>query len=579
MPSQQSPPQISSVALPETQTAPSIDLTQPPLNSRLSALRSNAAEPYTGNPALTLETPTPEPAPRSAPASVEAAIALNRGQLDSTPGPTEAPGENHVESGNSQKRHIHALLEAEQGPAEGGTTPGYFVQQPMAPKASTRKRIWVKRPGASATMVTVEEDYLVDDLRDLVLRKYANSLGRSFDSPDVTLRIVPRSNSNRHSLGLERMLEPDESIVKALSFYYPDGQTVNEALLIDVPQRRTPKHSPRVHFPYYTSDQYPPPENSTEYFPIMPVGGAIPSPHLPSNLSVVSKQSGGHASTNAMSIINTGQAPNLPSPGGRASRHSNRPRYGRQNTSSPTVLASATLGDPLGKPIKGTCSTSKKLTVVDRMPNHHGVPPTAPPLPTPPLPTDVDRRTATPPPRVSSPRPTKTRKAKKQMTAQQSSLPQGLLDGAVPPINVLIVEDNIINLRLLEAFMKRLKVRWSTAMNGREAVNKWREGGFHLVLMDIQLPVMNGLDATKEIRRLEKVNHIGVLSGRNSLVEKGESPQKKEKPAEGDLLTNQEGFKSQVIIVALTASSLQSDRHEALAAGCNDFLTKVCVVL
>ena len=169
----------------------------------------------------------------------------------------------------------------------------------------------------------------------------------------------------------------------------------------------------------------------------------------------------------------------------------------------------------------------------------------------------------------------KPKKSKKQSNAQQSSLTQGLLDGAVPPINVLIVEDNIINLRLLEAFMKRLKVRWSTAMNGREAVNKWREGGFHLVLMDIQLPVMNGLDATKEIRRLEKVNHIGILSGRNSLTGKGDSPQKKEKPSEGDLLTNEEGFKSQVIIVALTASSLQSDRHEALAAGCNDFLTKV----
>ena len=167
------------------------------------------------------------------------------------------------------------------------------------------------------------------------------------------------------------------------------------------------------------------------------------------------------------------------------------------------------------------------------------------------------------------------RKPKKQPNAQQSSLTQGLLDGAVPPINVLIVEDNIINLRLLEAFMKRLKVRWSTAMNGREAVNKWREGGFHLVLMDIQLPVMNGLEATKEIRRLEVVNHIGILSGRSSLTGRGESPQKKEKPVEGDVLTNKEGFKSQVIIVALTASSLQSDRHEALAAGCNDFLTKV----
>ena len=111
-------------------------------------------------------------------------------------------------------------------------------------------------------------------------------------------------------------------------------------------------------------------------------------------------------------------------------------------------------------------------------------------------------------------------------------------------------------------------------MNGRDAVTKWRGGGFHLVLMDIQLPVMNGLDATKEIRRLERVNGIGVLADKVGDKLGGD---REGKEAEGnDRLQNQESFKSPVIIVALTASSLQSDRHEALAAGCNDFLTKVC---
>jgi osomolarity two-component system response regulator SSK1 len=199
----------------------------------------------------------------------------------------------------------------------------------------------------------------------------------------------------------------------------------------------------------------------------------------------------------------------------------------------------------------------------------------------------------------------------------------------------LIVEDNIINLKLLEAFMKRLKVRWQTAMNGKEAVTKWRKGGIHLVLMDIQLPVMNGLDATREIRRLERENGIGIVGVRDhasveaegkrggsedsveTLTPQGE--QDKKDPATADVKKAKEGaangsseaekeagggaaqlvsrgkgsrravaeedqlpleglFKSPVIIVALTASSLQSDRHEALAAGCNDFLTKVCPV-
>jgi osomolarity two-component system response regulator SSK1 len=158
------------------------------------------------------------------------------------------------------------------------------------------------------------------------------------------------------------------------------------------------------------------------------------------------------------------------------------------------------------------------------------------------------------------------------------SLPSGILNSGVPPINVLIVEDNIINLKLLEAFVKRLKVRWSTAMNGRDAVTKWRTGGFHLVLMDIQLPIMSGLDATREIRRLERVNSIGVFSGSagSALAPEGTSPNGEQgSPNPEDKLVNMEVFKSPVIIVALTASSLQSDRHEALAAGCNDFLTKV----
>jgi osomolarity two-component system response regulator SSK1 len=150
------------------------------------------------------------------------------------------------------------------------------------------------------------------------------------------------------------------------------------------------------------------------------------------------------------------------------------------------------------------------------------------------------------------------------------------VDTAVPPINVLIVEDNMINMKLLEQFVRRLKVHWATAVNGREAVQKWRQGGFHLVLMDIQLPIMSGLEATREIRRLERVNDIGVLSSTASEVAPAE-------PQEGDGETKDEDklgdagrlFKSPVIIVALTASNLQSDRHEALAAGCNDFLTKV----
>jgi osomolarity two-component system response regulator SSK1 len=205
---------------------------------------------------------------------------------------------------------------------------------------------------------------------------------------------------------------------------------------------------------------------------------------------------------------------------------------------------------------------------------------TAPSLPTPPAPAaPPDSPTTAATVRVASPRP--VRKVKKGNAFSPSGAGfGGLIEGTVPPINVLIVEDNVINQKLLEAFMKRLSVRWQCAPNGEVAVKKWRQGGFHLVLMDIQLPVMNGLEATKEIRRLERLNGIGVFSktasGRSSASSMTERRDKVYMPPKEDILENLSLFKSPVIIVALTASSLQSDRHEALAAGCNDFLTKVC---
>ncbi|KAJ5123609.1 hypothetical protein N7448_009706 [Penicillium atrosanguineum] len=54
----------------------------------------------------------------------------------------------------------------------------------------------------------------------------------------------------------------------------------------------------------------------------------------------------------------------------------------------------------------------------------------------------------------------------------------GLIAGTVPPINVLIVEDNIINQKLLEAFMKRLNVRWKCVVDGEEAARRleWLNG-------------------------------------------------------------------------------------------------------
>ncbi|SPO34671.1 uncharacterized protein PSFLO_00142 [Pseudozyma flocculosa] len=150
-------------------------------------------------------------------------------------------------------------------------------------------------------------------------------------------------------------------------------------------------------------------------------------------------------------------------------------------------------------------------------------------------------------------------------------------EAVLPPIKVLIVEDNPINQRILSMFMSRQKIKYDVATNGREAVEKWQTGGFHLILMDIQLPVMDGIEATKEIRKLERSANIGILPNTPpaSSVHSGStassgSSRKGLVPAP----LNPSPFRAQVIIVALTASVLSSDRVEALAAGCNDFLNK-----
>lgn len=470
----------------------------------------------------------------------------------------------------------------------------------------SRRKVWIKRPGASPTLVTIQHDDVVDEVRDLVLRKYANSLGRTFDSPDVTIRIIPRERSQKES---ERLLNPEEPICKILEAYYPGGQDVDEALLVDVGTRRTPKPSPRVtnHMTSYFEDTRPI-ESEGDYFPTMPVVSSNgPATAIPSGERRPSISFHPHS----MAILETGHLPQLPggapfpSPGIRNRRE--RPRYGRQHTSSPTIITTApkvSINSTLHHP--GERTQRQPRNIVD---TSHA--PTPPPMPTPPIPevvsNAVSAKASTPPlDRGASPRPNKLNNTRDRKSSNAIDRQNGVtktvektptysfLEGIVPPINVLIVEDNPINLRLLEMFAKRLKVRWSTAMNGRDAVLKWKTGGFHLVLMDIQLPIMSGLEATKEIRRLERVNGIGVFakseseerSFGNDGTEYGAENTSVTDAANGDGVSNSldgtdklDGvFKSPIIIVALTASSLQSDRHEALAAGCNDFLTKVRTV-
>ena len=160
----------------------------------------------------------------------------------------------------------------------------------------------------------------------------------------------------------------------------------------------------------------------------------------------------------------------------------------------------------------------------------------------------------------------KTIASAKSNTKSEKSDPA--LDKVLPSISVLVVEDNAINQAILGAFLRKRKIHYQIAKNGQEAIDKWKKGGFHLVLMDIQLPVKSGIEATKEIRHLERLNRIGVFDEND--IKKIAMHELKEE----DMLDSDK-FRSPVIIVALTASSNSSvDRKNALTAGCNDYLTK-----
>jgi len=98
---------------------------------------------------------------------------------------------------------------------------------------------------------------------------------------------------------------------------------------------------------------------------------------------------------------------------------------------------------------------------------------------------------------------------------------------------ILVAEDNESNYILMYYILKS-KYNLVRAVNGQEAVNKMAEGGIDLILMDLKMPVMDGLEATKVI---------------------------KEKYPE-------------MPIVVLTANAFDSDREAALKAGANEFLTK-----
>ena len=106
-------------------------------------------------------------------------------------------------------------------------------------------------------------------------------------------------------------------------------------------------------------------------------------------------------------------------------------------------------------------------------------------------------------------------------------------------LNVLLVEDNPINQRIAQAFLRRMGHQVTLAVDGREALTCWRAGGQDLILMDVQMPGMDGLEATRTIRAEE-----------------------------------QDGKLPRIPILALTASAMTEERQACYVAGMDEVVTK-----
>jgi len=99
-------------------------------------------------------------------------------------------------------------------------------------------------------------------------------------------------------------------------------------------------------------------------------------------------------------------------------------------------------------------------------------------------------------------------------TAQHQTQTASLPGKPARTLSILIAEDNLINQRMLELLLQKIGHSAICTNNGKEALDRWRKGGVDLILMDIQMPVLGGVEALEAIRAEEKAQggHLPVIA-------------------------------------------------------------------
>jgi CheY-like chemotaxis protein/nitrogen-specific signal transduction histidine kinase len=112
------------------------------------------------------------------------------------------------------------------------------------------------------------------------------------------------------------------------------------------------------------------------------------------------------------------------------------------------------------------------------------------------------------------------------------------------PLRVLLCDDNVVNQKVAARLLQQMGYRSELAAHGKQALAALDKKPFDLIFMDMMMPEMDGLEATRIIRERQKDR------------------------------ANHPNYKSPIIIVAMTANAMQSDKDKCLAAGMDDYLSK-----